>query len=751
MPEELKDNSYFHADKHVSIEADDAFGRYPFAKKLAELIASHYDSQGLVIGIYGQWGEGKSSFMDFIQAATNILSIQNPDLHKTIIVKFNPWRFSDEDQLLMSFFAELRAALGAETAIDTTTLDSNLLKYTRVLLARKSVFGELTAEQLDKFQDLGSLEVLKEDINRALHATGRKLLVLIDDSDRLSNEEVSTTLRLVKLTADFTNTTYIIGLNHEMVADAIGKQYPSGDRKAGMQFLEKIIQVPLYLPPIQDTKMRRYVQQRIDDVLFRTGLFTQQSEADKLRYNDAMQRSILPFIPNPRAVYRLANTLLVALPLLEDEANVTDIILIEALKVLFPDVYDLVRKNKDVLAVTIDGEDNETEGTYEEPNFGALGEEENIKKVFGNDAEKAGEAYVLLANLFPIFYSAYKDNLFSSYFRQIRKRPQKELDRAKSIASRYYFERYFFYTVLEGEIPERTFEQFLQTMRIDDGIDPCKQAEEMIKLSNDDVFFKRLEDRIAKHREANLKKQVILEEGEQITPAEAERYCDLLICLSSKLTNDVLGDRSARLLSRSSGLLLAYIKLLPEQQVVEVTKRIITQSGNFQLPLELILDIRRIRRWQKENEDEFKEIELLFTLERFKELCRTLINRVKEIAAAANAPWYVYFGHTTVVLIDIWQIAYGKDDLTYWLTESFQEDAENLATFFKYAFPTANTGNSTVGIRLDIEHYDYLRELIDVDTLYIMSKALVRNETIPKLSRDLYKSPTDHERVHQFI
>jgi predicted KAP-like P-loop ATPase len=100
------------SDKSVSRLKDDSFQRYGFAKRIAELIKSNTNEDSLVIGIYGRWGEGKTSVMNFI-------STELKKDKKNVLVKFNPWMFNNEDQLLLSFFQEL--AIGLNTSMKSKT------------------------------------------------------------------------------------------------------------------------------------------------------------------------------------------------------------------------------------------------------------------------------------------------------------------------------------------------------------------------------------------------------------------------------------------------------------------------------------------------------------------------------------------------------------------------------------------------------------------------------------------------------
>jgi predicted KAP-like P-loop ATPase len=75
----------------------------------------------------------------------------------------------------------------------------------------------------------------------------------MDDIDRLDKEEIQAIFRLVKLTADFPNTVYILSCDIERVAEALAERY--GSKDAGKSFLEKIIQLSLPLPSLTPSKL----------------------------------------------------------------------------------------------------------------------------------------------------------------------------------------------------------------------------------------------------------------------------------------------------------------------------------------------------------------------------------------------------------------------------------------------------------------------------------------------------------------
>ena len=99
----------YSSDAPVTTKVEDIFSRWKFSERVAQVIASRRDPSSIVIGLYGRWGDGKTSVLNFIEQSLNT----NDDV---ICIKFNPWRFGTEDQLLMGFFNQIADALDTKLA-----------------------------------------------------------------------------------------------------------------------------------------------------------------------------------------------------------------------------------------------------------------------------------------------------------------------------------------------------------------------------------------------------------------------------------------------------------------------------------------------------------------------------------------------------------------------------------------------------------------------------------------------------------
>jgi predicted KAP-like P-loop ATPase len=99
----MPENSY-SSDQPISSKSEDRFDRWPFAQRVADTLGKRNDRGSLVVGIYGQWGDGKTSVLRMMEEALK-------DVDDIVVVKFNPWYFRSEGQLIDGFFHSVADAL----------------------------------------------------------------------------------------------------------------------------------------------------------------------------------------------------------------------------------------------------------------------------------------------------------------------------------------------------------------------------------------------------------------------------------------------------------------------------------------------------------------------------------------------------------------------------------------------------------------------------------------------------------------
>lgn len=328
------------ADRPSTDPKDDLFGHAPFAKSLADSICRYPGSDGLVLALYGPWGSGKSTVLSYVSYYLE----QLPDGDRPAVVTFNPWWFSGQENLARAFLGQLQAVL--PTKSDKFKKLGDLLGDFAEGVGGLIDLSGMTGGAAGKLGKLigmvtkrkpKDVPALKSEISKILKEAGKRILVVIDDIDRLTPEETRQLFTVIKALADFPNVVYLLAFDRDVAAQAIEQQ--SG--LPGERYLEKIIQVPFELPPVDRVALRAALFRRLDQVLGDTsdGLF------DQSYWTNVFHDGIDPLIQVPRDVVRFANTLSVTYPAVRGEVNPVDFIALEAIRVFLPDLYDVVRTN----------------------------------------------------------------------------------------------------------------------------------------------------------------------------------------------------------------------------------------------------------------------------------------------------------------------------------------------------------------------------------------------------------------------
>ncbi len=294
----------------------DLLGFKPHAERLAALIQKQIpDKASFVIGIEGEWGEGKSSFINLLKA---VFPTEETDEARPTIVDFNPWWFEGSDQLLRHFFDELLGQIdrsgrwtaparkfmrGLAGLLDGGGKAAQLVSDPGVIAAGKT--AEKAGGLLKKLggEKTRSAQVLKASSKHVLEAQRFKTVVFIDDLDRLPAREIVELFRVIKAVADLPNIVYVIAYDRAIVASALDEVH----KGRGEAYLEKIVQLPYRLPKPTPAAFRAY---------WRRGLGVLPSFKDKLADStadtaDCLQVLVDAFVQTPRDMKRLyANLLL---------------------------------------------------------------------------------------------------------------------------------------------------------------------------------------------------------------------------------------------------------------------------------------------------------------------------------------------------------------------------------------------------------------------------------------------------------
>lgn len=202
------------------------------------------------IAIQGDWGTGKTSTLNLLKKNLEA----DKDTNGIKCVFFNTWQYSQfnmEDSLYVSFVHNLVKQCGGNDEILRIVAAFGKLAFFKAVDWR---FGANASEILDGFEkakkaQMESVSKLQEDFAKLVKKTGKRLVIFIDDLDRLNPEVAVELLEIIKLFVNVENSIFVLAIDYEVVVKGVRKKYGENlSEEKCRNFFDKIIQLPFKMP-----------------------------------------------------------------------------------------------------------------------------------------------------------------------------------------------------------------------------------------------------------------------------------------------------------------------------------------------------------------------------------------------------------------------------------------------------------------------------------------------------------------------
>lgn len=340
----------YNSDRPIESANQDLLGRSTFSKQLAEAIFKYGGKDGLVIGLFGKWGTGKTSILNIVVNEINSLSEDSCD--KPIIVKFSPWNYTDKDNLISLFFRVLKNKLDIDNdeekrkkigkaltdysdALDALSLVPMVGSGIAILL---KTIAKAQGAELSKEVDL---DVTRNHLEEVLSETNQKIIVIIDDIDRLTNSQIRDIFQLVKQVGNFPNIIYVLSMDRNVVCRALEEVHNID----GSEYLEKIVQIPFEIPVLMRPKLQEIFLMKLNNTI--KGISDNISWDEDI-ISQVFNNCIEPYVKTLRDVNRVINTFQFRYGLLYEEISLEDMLALTTIEVLEPQLYQWISNNKDL-------------------------------------------------------------------------------------------------------------------------------------------------------------------------------------------------------------------------------------------------------------------------------------------------------------------------------------------------------------------------------------------------------------------
>lgn len=273
--------------------------------------------------------------------------IADPEI---IVVHFSPWLIAGKSELAAALLSELGRGLGAVLGDPVRDAFAKLLTRISELAPVVGIGANFAHPGMGQaFNAAGSassvaakrlttgptLEAIRSQLGEILRKLNdKKILVIVDDIDRLTPHEAAQSISLIKSLGDLPNVMYLLSYDRRIVR----KQLKKALKVDGHEYLEKIVQYEVELPPIENIDLLKVVDANISSIFARTVL--NQKRLSEL-WNDVLKH----YIKSPRDVRRYFNPLAMAQSGLAEFTDPIDLMGLQALHVFEPDLYRFVRDN----------------------------------------------------------------------------------------------------------------------------------------------------------------------------------------------------------------------------------------------------------------------------------------------------------------------------------------------------------------------------------------------------------------------
>ncbi len=465
----------FDADRPIENSSEDLLSRGDFVEKLDKAISNWKGEESLIIGLYGKWGDGKTSVKNLLKN-----KLQKTDIE---ILEFNPWQWGHSQNLTKTLIKELSSVVSKNDKGEK--ISEKLEEYSAILFPKNNVFNLLsnTMERIfvfisacgmpitnyffkespklqffiivlftllllwgllgnllkDKFynKEEKSLEDSKSDLKKLIEKYDKSILIIIDDIDRLYPNEIRELFKVIKSNLDFPNIIFLTLFQRGVVENSLQENGVD----FGKGYLEKIIQVGIDLPSISKHEIDEILCRELDKVIKK---YKASNHFDQDRWTKLLYGSLCDYFKNLRDIKRFISILKFDMEQLYIrnvfEGNFIDLVGINTLKMFEPAHYKNIFINKYIFV-------------HDSYNSNLFYDKDEIKNIFDNLSKDFNRSTKNIVDiLFPeITFGVYEH----------RTTPQGEDLANQRICHKEHFDKYFTLFIKHESFLERDFEHII--------------------------------------------------------------------------------------------------------------------------------------------------------------------------------------------------------------------------------------------------------------------------------------------------
>lgn len=418
--------------------AEDRLGRERLADQMARILQTVADhSESSVTALVGSWGSGKTTLVEEVRK-----SLAESGWYVT---SHNPWAYSDYAGAVAGFFSAIRDAV-PDDVLGRAWRES-LGGWVSRAAPIGAAGGMVGVDASGTVGLVGALiagdrspEKLRAEAADGLAKLEHPILVVLDDLDRLDPEELLLTFKLVRLLGRLPNVYYLIAYDEETLLDILMRTDLVGEtRGRAQQYLEKMVQIRLDVPPLLIDQQLNLINAGIDDLCETHGIELNSDATARLQ--QAWSSCLVHYLDQPRAVKRLLTQIDAFWGEVAEEVDFVDFLLVTFLRTFEKASFDLiVERRVELLGETLD---------YELRNESHQRRWERWQELIeGRHARNPQAVGALLSEMFLVLRSARENMTYDDGYKE-------DLRRRRGVGSAEYFDRYIQLGVPAADLPDK--------------------------------------------------------------------------------------------------------------------------------------------------------------------------------------------------------------------------------------------------------------------------------------------------------
>lgn len=258
------------------------------------------------IGVFGDWGSGKSSLMLLMQESIDNWKKKTEEANKVnratkkntkvLQIMFNSWQFEDYEDTKLTLIETILSSVLKDIEEHRDVFEKaeaclSKIKYLKLgvvvlknlarkiipkdlldLLPNEETWNEISKEDqkllIEEVKEVNSSNFIKRFresfANIIMDVDYHSVVVYIDDLDRCSPERIIQCLEAVKLFVNVDKTAFVIGADQRIIENAILEKFKTPLQQTSISspysdYLEKLIRLPYKLPKLSNSEQETYV------------------------------------------------------------------------------------------------------------------------------------------------------------------------------------------------------------------------------------------------------------------------------------------------------------------------------------------------------------------------------------------------------------------------------------------------------------------------------------------------------------